>query len=89
MSTTETKKPKPGRHVTVTLNNKPLELPDREVTGLEIKQEAIDQGIEIELDFELILEAHGGHGARKIADDEAVKVKKHDIFTANDGDDDS
>lgn len=82
-------KPKPGKEVTVKVNNKPVTLPDNRVTGLQVKQAAIDQGVEIEIDFLLTLEAHGGHPAETIDDDDEVKVNKHSEFTANDADDDS
>jgi hypothetical protein len=59
------------------------------VTGLQIKEAAIAQGVEIELDFHLVLEAHDGHPARRIGDNETITVTKHSVFTANDGDDDS
>lgn len=85
----EKPKPKPGHEVTVKVNTKPVVLPDNQVTGLQVKQAAIAQGIEIELDFLLTLEAHGGHPAETIDDNEPVKVNKHSEFTANDVDDDS
>jgi hypothetical protein len=75
--------------VTVNVNNKPVALAKHRVTGLEIKQAAIAQGVEIELDFQLTLETHGGHEAEVIDDDEPVTVTKHSVFTANDVDDDS
>jgi hypothetical protein len=75
--------------VGVTVNTKPVTLASHRVTGLEIKQSAIAQGVEIELDFLLTLEAHRGHPARVIADDETITVTNHSVFTANDGDDDS
>ena len=75
--------------VVVTVNRKPVKLPSHHVTGLEVKESAIAQGVEIELDFLLTLEAHGGHPARTIADGETITVTKESVFTANDGDDDS
>jgi len=75
--------------VTVTVNTKPVRLPSHRVTGLEIKKAAIDQGVEIELDFQLVEEAHDDHPARKIADDKTITVTKHSEFSANDVDDDS
>ena len=75
--------------VVVTVNTKPVKLASHRVTGLEVKQSAIAQGVEIELDFLLTLEAHGGHPATVIADDKTITVTKHSVFTANDGDDDS
>jgi hypothetical protein len=64
-------------------------LPDHKVTGLQVKEAAIAQGIEIELDFELTLEAHDGEPARVIANDDPVTVNKHSVFTAVDVDEDS
>jgi hypothetical protein len=39
--------------------------------------------------FHLVLEAHDGHPARRIDDDETITVTKHSVFSANDCDDDS
>jgi hypothetical protein len=80
-----------GQHlqVTVTVNNKPVVLESHRVTGLEIKRAAIQQGVDIQLDFHLVLEAHDGHPARRIDDDETITVTKHSVFSANDCDDDS
>jgi hypothetical protein len=75
--------------VTVKVNRQPVLLEDHRVTGLEVKQAAIAQGVQIEDDFLLTLEAHGGHPARIIRNDETITVTKHSEFTANDGDDDS
>ena len=85
-----TKKPQPEPDtVVVRVNRKPVSLPSHRVTGLAVKQAAIAQGVEIELDFLLTLEAFGGKPARTIADDETITVTKHSEFTANDVDDDS
>jgi hypothetical protein len=78
-----------GNDVTVKVNNKPVVLPEHRVKGLQVKEAAIDQGVEIQLDFLLTLEAHEGQPARTIADDETVTVTKHSEFTANDADDDA
>lgn len=75
--------------VTVTVNNRPVLIDDRRVTGLEVKQAAIAQGVNIQEDFLLTLEPHEGKPARIIGDTETVTVTKHSVFTANDGDDDS
>jgi hypothetical protein len=75
--------------VAVTVNNKAVTLPRHRVTGLEIKEAAIAQGVEIKLDFILTLEAHDGESARTIDDDKVVTVTRESVFTANDGDDDS
>jgi hypothetical protein len=80
-----------ARHgtVTVTVNNKPVILEKHRVTGLEVKEAAIKQGVEIKLDFILTLEAYDGHPAETIDDDQTITVTKHSVFTANDGDEDS
>jgi hypothetical protein len=77
------------KEVTVTVNTKPVGVPDNEVTGLQVKEAAKNQGVEIELDFLLMLEGHGGHDPRLVADDEPFKVNKNSSFTCNDGEDDS
>lgn len=78
-----------GGSVAVTVNRKPVTLLKHRVTGLEIKQGAIAQGVEIEEDFLLTEEAHDGHNARTIPDDKTITVTRHSVFTANDVDDDS
>jgi len=75
--------------VTVRVNRAPVVMPSHHATGMEIKQAAIAQGVEIKLDFHLTLEAHGGEGAREIADDERIQLNEHSVFSACDGDDDS
>lgn len=83
--------PEQGEHgsVTVTVNNKPVALPSHRVTGLEVKEAAIAQGVAIELDFLLTLEAHGGQPAKAVDNAETVTVTKESVFKANDGDDNS
>jgi hypothetical protein len=80
-----------GQHgeVTVMVNNHPVLLSAHRVTGHEVKAAAIAQGVEIQADFLLTLEAHEGQEARIISDDETLTVNKHSVFSANDGDDDS
>ena len=75
--------------VTVTVNTKPVTLLKHRVTGLEVKQAAIAQGVAIQEDFLLTLEAHEGQPARTVDDDDVITVTKHSEFTANDADDDS
>jgi Multiubiquitin len=74
---------------TVTVNNRPVILTSHRVTGLAIKEAAIAQGVQIEPDFLLTLEAFGGQPARTIDNDETITVTQHSVFKANDGDDDS
>ncbi len=75
----QSKKP---RDVTVHVNTKAINLPSHKVTGEEIKKAAVDQGIEIQLDFELTEEAHGEHPARTIKDDEEITVNDQSAFLA-------
>jgi hypothetical protein len=79
----------PHQHeVEVTVNEKPVVLPDRKVTGLEIKQAAIAQGVPIQLDF--VLQQELPHGQHKvIGDQDEVKLHPHDRFTAIADDDNS
>jgi Multiubiquitin len=80
-----------GKHGTVTVhvNTKPVTLDSHRVTGLEIKQAAIAQDVQIEEDFHLVLEATPGKPAREIGDGETITITDKSEFTANDGDDDS
>jgi hypothetical protein len=74
--------------VTVTVNTKPVELPKHRVTGLEIKQAAIAQGVNIQPDFVLFrVKAHGKRDP--IRDDEKVEPHRGDEFEAVPGDDNS
>jgi hypothetical protein len=87
--TSTSHKAAPHGTVTITVNRQPVVLQEHRVTGLEIKEAAIAQGVQIELDFLLTIEAHGGHPASTIDDDDEITVNKHSEFTANDVDDDS
>lgn len=78
-----------GPQVTVQVNGNPVVLSDKKVTGLEIKEAAIAQGVEIQLDFILVREAEHGKPAEQIDDEQEVKVDKHTAFSCNDGDDDA
>lgn len=75
--------------VTVTVNTKAVELPARRVTGLEIKEAAIAQGVEIKLDFELTWEAHDGEPDQNVTDAQKITVNKHSAFSAVNNEEDS
>lgn len=79
---------KDHRLVEVTVNNRPVRLPRGEITGLEIKQAAIEQHVPIQLDFILQLELPNGN-SRIIGDSDPVKVRPHERFTAIANDDNS
>jgi hypothetical protein len=77
------------KKVTVKVNEHKVELPSDHVTGLQIKQAAKDQGVQIELDFQLFLEGRDGKPTRSIGNEETVEVDKKDEFLCNTGDHDS
>ena len=66
------------REVPIKVNTKPVILPKHRMTGLGIKDTAIAQGVEIQPDFILTLDARDGKPVKTIAE-----------FTANDGEDNS
>lgn len=74
--------------IEVTVNGRPVQLPKTELTGLEIKQAAIAQGVPIELGFILQQELPNGN-SRIIGDQDLVKVRPHERFTAIANDDNS
>ena len=74
--------------VAISVNFKPVSMPDRHTTGLEIKQAAIAQGVNIQVDFVLFRDK--GHGRRDpIRDDEKIELHRGDKFEAVPGDDNS
>jgi hypothetical protein len=78
-----------GRHRTirVTVNRQPVDLPNQEVTGLEVKQAAIAQGVQIQLNFQLSAK-HGDH-YRVIGDTDKITVRENEEFLAVAPDDNS
>ena len=79
----------PGTHpVTITVNRQPIKVEGPRVTGLEIKQAAIAQGLPITLDF-VLSEIRPNHRPRIIGNDTVVTVNKNSEFTAVADDDDS
>lgn len=72
-------KPKP-KPLIIVVNNRPVEMPDDEATGLEIKRQA-----GVPDDFTLYRE-HGGK-LDEVADDERLKLHKDDRFRAVSGQD--
>jgi len=76
--------------VVVQVNRKyRIRLPFPRVTGMQIKEAAKAEGVPIELDFLLTVEAGDDRPARAIGDGETIEVTDDMEFTANDGDDDS
>ena len=81
--------PEARQPVTVAVNGEPVELPAHRVSGLEVKEAAIAQGVPIKLDFELTWEAHENQPEQNVTDDEKITVTKHSEFTAVDNEEDS
>lgn len=84
----QAKQPAKSHPVTVHVNEQPVELPDKTVTGLEIKQAAKAQDVAIELDFILVQELGGGR-TKVIGNADEIHVEPSNRFLANDGDDNS
>lgn len=80
-------KPKPAKVIQIVVNETAVSITKGKHTGLEIKQIAIAQGAELELDFVLSVE-RGKHHVT-VADDEIVKVREGMDFLAVAGDDNS
>jgi hypothetical protein len=74
--------------VTITVNGKPVQVQRPKVTGLEIKQQAINQEVPIALDF-ILSEEIGERRSRVIGDGEEVTVNKNSKFIAVAPDDNS
>ena len=68
--------------IAVTINNRPepVRFSKRRVTGLEIKQTAISQGVPIEVGFVLYRMGQDGSLSPSIGDDETVILKDCDSF---------
>jgi hypothetical protein len=76
------------RQIDVVVNNKPVRLPSRRVTGLQIKEAAIKQGVKIDVGFQLWEELPGGR-ERQIGDSDEITVREGSRFTAIAPDDNS
>jgi hypothetical protein len=77
----------PARTVVIHVNERPVSVPHR-VTGLEIKQAAISQGVPIQLDFILSQELNDRR-TKIIGDIDTVSVSEHSRFVAVAPDDNS
>lgn len=76
------------KQIEVTVNGRTVQLPKAELKGLEIKQAAIAQGVPIELGFILQQELPNGN-SRIIGDEDRVKIRPRERFTAIANDDNS
>ncbi len=73
--------------ITVEVNGNPVAFTTHEATGLQIKEAAINQGVNIQLDFNLF-EVKGGK-LEAIADGQTVHLHKEQKFRAVTPDDNS
>ena len=78
--------PKFEAHVTV--NGKPVTLRERRMSGMQIKEAAVQQGVSIEVSFILQEELPNGHH-RIVGDQDVIEVHDHERFTAIPNDDNS
>ena len=87
---TEVPEAKGGKEhlLTITVNEKPVEIEGPRATGLAIKQEAIAQGVKIELSF-VLSEELPNRRTRIVGDTDVVTVTKHSRFIAVAPDDNS
>jgi hypothetical protein len=87
---TEVRERKSGNEhlVTITVNEKPVEIEGPKATGLEIKQAAIAQGVKIELSF-VLSEELPNRKTKIVGDTDVVTVTKHSRFVAVAPDDNS
>lgn len=81
-------KSKPVKHIEIIVNHNTVVVEDKTQTGLEIKEAAIAQGVNIRLDFVLIHVEPNGKRVT-IGDADSVKVRKGSEFEAIADDDNS
>ncbi len=77
-----------GHLVEITVNTNPVSIEGPKATGLQIKEAAIAQGDQIQLDFVLYEELGGGR-TKTVGDGDTVTVHKGSTFTAIANDDNS
>lgn len=74
--------------VEIVVNKKPVRVEGPKATGLEIKEAAIAQGVEIELSFQLS-EDLGDRKTKIIGDTDTVTLHEGEVFVAIADDDNS
>ena len=74
--------------VDITVNTKPVRIPGPKATGLQIKEAAIAQGVQIELSFQLS-EKLGEHKTKIVGNTDTVTVHEGAVFVAVADDDNS
>ena len=81
-------RPDKSIQIAVTVNFKPVLFEQRKVTGIEIKDTAISQGVNILQDF-VLFEVKGQGHLKPVADNEQVVLNPNDEFRAVAPDDNS
>jgi hypothetical protein len=74
--------------VDIIVNKKSVEMGTKRANGLQIKQTAIAQGVQIEAEFQLFRLLGGGQ-RKLIGDTDEVELHKGEEFAATAGDDNS
>ena len=74
--------------VTIEVNDQKVEMPSGPATGLEVKEAAIKQGVNIQVNFVLQVQLPNG-SSRVVGDDDKVQLTEHLAFTAIAPDDNS
>lgn len=73
---------------TVTVNERPVTFSEHKVTGLELKQAAIKQGVAIQVDF-VLFEVRGDAPLKQIGDGDGINLHPKQVFRAVAPDDNS
>ena len=74
--------------VTIEVNDHKIKMPGGPATGLEIKEAAINQGVNIQLNFVLQVQLPNG-SSKVIGDGDKIPLTEHLAFTAIAADDNS
>lgn len=74
--------------VDIVVNTKPVRIQGPKATGLQIKEAAIAQGVQIQLSFQLS-EKLGDHKTKVIGDTDTVTLHEGQVFVAVADDDNS
>ncbi|MDE0006444.1 MAG: hypothetical protein OXQ29_27455 [Rhodospirillaceae bacterium] len=76
------------KFVTIQVNGHKVKMSGDPATGLEIKEAAIEQGVNIQLNFVLQVQLPNG-SAKIVGDDDKVALSEYLLFTAIAADDNS
>ena len=77
-----------NREIEISVNNKSVVVRKNRITGLEIKEAAISQGVGIQLDFQLLRVLPGGD-QKVVGDAETIVITRLAKFVATAPDDNS